>query len=353
MNTENPVKVVHVLLSDRKGGLEQAFVNVSNALVRLGHEVEAWIPETAPYRENLVEGVAVFPFSAKGFYDVRAMFKARWRLKKIKPDLIIAHNSRAASLMARSRTGLPFPLVGFSHSDKLKRMRGVDTLVVLTEKMRQKSLASGFRDKQVVIFPNMMLHVPPLNERRLSRALPVPLKLGFVGRINPEKGLDLLLEAVRILDLQGLELKLHIAGSGDSEMEIRELADRLDVNQCVVFDGWIEDLAGWLKNIDLAVFPSRSESFGIVVLEAAAYGCPVVATKADGPLSQIADGYDGWLAEVDNVQSLADTLQRAIDMYPRWPEIIRHAHVRAQRYSMEALLPELEAIVQGAIASGR
>ena len=92
MRAEKSMKIVNVLLSDRKGGLEQAFVNVSNALVRLGYEVEAWIPEAAPYREKLLEGVAVFPFSARGFYDVRAMFKARRRLKHLSPDLVITHN---------------------------------------------------------------------------------------------------------------------------------------------------------------------------------------------------------------------------------------------------------------------
>ncbi|GAA0697910.1 glycosyltransferase family 4 protein [Marinobacterium maritimum] len=340
-------------MSSRRGGLEQAFVNISNSLVRLGHQVEAWIPEDAPYQGELAEGVEVVPFTAKGFYDVLAMLKARKRLRRSAPDLVITHNSRATSILARSRMGLSCPVLGFSHSDKLKRMKGADSLVVLTEKMRQNSLRSGFEGERVAVFPNMITHVPALSVRGAALERAVPVRLGFVGRVNPEKGLDLLLEALRLLKQRGVQLRLHIAGSGDSEAEIRALAETLGITDAVAFDGWIDDIAGWLAEVDLAVLPSRQESFGIVVLEAAAYGCPIVSTTADGPASQITHDLDGWLAEAGSVESLAETLQHAIDSYPRWPDVICKAHQRACRYSMDALLPRLQQLLEQAVRDGR
>ncbi|GAA0789789.1 glycosyltransferase family 4 protein [Marinobacterium sediminicola] len=347
------MKIINVLVSNKKGGLEQAFVNVSNSLVVLGHKVEAWIPEDAPYQSALDETVEIVPFSAKGFYDVLAMLKARRQLLRSAPDLIITHNSRATSILVRSRWGLPFPVLGFSHSDKLKRMQGVDTLVVLTEKMRQNSLREGFDASRVAIFPNMIWHVPELSIRRSGLEPPDPVKLGFIGRVNPEKGIDLLLEALKWLKRRGLELRLHIAGTGDSESEIRELTEALGISEVVVFDGWVDDIADWLQNIDLAVFPSRYESFGIVVLEAAAYGCPVVSTKTDGPASQITHDQDGWLAEVNSAESLAETLQYAIESYTDWPNVVGKAHERARRYSMDALLPRLQQLLERAVNDGR
>jgi glycosyltransferase involved in cell wall biosynthesis len=347
------VKIIHVLCSDRKGGLEQAFVNISNSLVQLGYDVEAWIPAAAPYRDDLLNQVVIRPFTVRGFYDVAAMLRARLWLKKSSPDLIITHNSRATSILTKSCLGSAYPILGFSHGDKFNRMKGADRLVVLTEAMRSKSLRSGFKHESVVVFPNMIPCVPSLPAPSVGKSLPTPLSLGFMGRISPEKGLDLLLEALSLLKRRGLSLRLHIAGSGDSEAQVRDMAERLGIRTEVIFDGWVDDIASWLRTIDLAVFPSRYESFGIVVLEAAAYGCPVVATKADGPASQITHGYDGWLADVDSLQSLTDTLLRAIDMYPQWPEVICNAHKRAQRYSMEVLLPELDALIQTAIRSGK
>jgi glycosyltransferase involved in cell wall biosynthesis len=347
------LKIINVLVSNKRGGLEQAFVNISNSLFRLGHQVEAWIPEDAPYQGELAEEVEVVPFTAKGFYDVLAMFRARRRLRRSAPDLVITHNSRATSILARSRLGLPYPVLGFSHSDKLKRMRGVDTLVVLTEKMRQNSLHFGFDAERVAVFPNMITHVPALSVREAVLERTVPVRLGFVGRISPEKGLDLLLGALRLLMQRGVQLRLHIAGSGDSETEIRELAETLGVSGVVTFDGWIDDIADWMKEIDLAVFPSRYESFGIVVLEAAANGCPVVSTRTDGPASQITHDKDGWLAEVGSEASLAETIESAIQQRERWPDIVRSAHRRAARYSSDALLPKLDQILQNTIQNGR
>ena len=125
----------------------------------------------------------------------------------------------------------------------------------------------------------------------------------FVGRIQPLKGLDI---AVRTLaELGNLDAQLVVIGDssgpdGPSEAHrVRALVDRLGLSQKVLF---VEprdhkDLPIWYRASDVVLMPSRSESFGLVALEAAACGIPVVAASVGGLRSVICDRHTGFLVE--------------------------------------------------------
>jgi glycosyltransferase involved in cell wall biosynthesis len=134
----------------------------------------------------------------------------------------------------------------------------------------------------------------------------------FAGQLIPEKGLDLLIEAIAYLKTrEGITIRLKVAGTGGSFRELVECADRLVPGQ-VQFLGQVSDLQEHFRTADVAVFPSRwAEAFGFVVAEAMACGLPVITSDA-GALPEVvgADQQAGLIFESENVEALARQLKR-------------------------------------------
>ena len=344
-----PLKIYHGLCSDRKGGLEQAFVNTTFALDKLGYKVTNLCPKSAPYKADFPSNVRHKNFRPKGFYDFWAAFKLHLSLCKHKPDLLIAHNSRAIQIFNWARTGTGIPLLGFSHGNKTQRPKKADSVVALTPNMKKLFVTAGKKPEDVFVLPNMVLHIPE-NSLPAPAEHNEPVKLGFMGRLAHEKGLEDLLHALKRLRSRHIDCTLNIAGSGDDTQKIKDLAAHIGVADLLTFDGWVTDIRGWLEKIDLAVFPSRHEPFGIVVLEAHLHGRVVVSTHTDGPASQIEEGQTGFLAYPHDPKSLAGAIVKAMSARPEWPAIIERSHQQACGHHLDHMAPKLEKIIQDTLS---
>jgi glycosyltransferase involved in cell wall biosynthesis/predicted metal-dependent phosphoesterase TrpH len=148
----------------------------------------------------------------------------------------------------------------------------------------------------------------------------------YVGRISREKGADLLADAFLRAHARDPRLRLVLVGGGPEQEELRaRVGDRAE------FLGWLDgvDLARAYASADIFLFPSRTDTFGQVILEAQASGVPVVAAAAGGPLSLIEDGVSGLLREPD-AAPLADALLRLADQ-PRLRERLAAGGLRSVR----------------------
>jgi glycosyltransferase involved in cell wall biosynthesis/predicted metal-dependent phosphoesterase TrpH len=135
-------------------------------------------------------------------------------------------------------------------------------------------------------------------------ALPGDIKVLYAGRISTEKGADLLADALLQARERDPRLQLVLAGGGPEQ---ERLGGRL--GEAASFLGWLEgaELAAAYANADMFLFPSRTDTFGQVILEAQASGLPVVAVAAGGPLALIEHRVSGLLCDPD-ARSLADAL---------------------------------------------
>jgi len=135
----------------------------------------------------------------------------------------------------------------------------------------------------------------------------------FVGRLVSDKGLDILLRALKLLQSDNLFPDLTIVGSGPEEQNLRKLACELALDRQVMFAGQQsgEELAKILNQHRILVVPSRwAEPFGIVALEGIACGCVVVGSEKGGLKEAI--GPCGLTFENGNVEALAAQLRRLL-----------------------------------------
>jgi glycosyltransferase involved in cell wall biosynthesis len=146
-------------------------------------------------------------------------------------------------------------------------------------------------------------------------ALPagVPV-IGIVGRLQPWKGQDRLLEAQALLRERGFHTHVLIVGgnahglSPDYARSLPRLVDRLGLGEAVTMTGQVADAGPYIERMDMLVNASEAEPFGIVLLEAMARGVAVVAVDAGGPSEIVDDGRTGVLARSGDPSALADAL---------------------------------------------
>jgi phosphatidylinositol alpha-1,6-mannosyltransferase len=140
-----------------------------------------------------------------------------------------------------------------------------------------------------------------------------------VGRLQARKGHDVMLQAVAALRHRWPSLRYVIVGDGEEREVLRRLTEQLELTDRVLFVGQVadDDLAGYFAACDVFTMPNRVEGgdfegFGIVFLEAAACGKPVVGGASGGVVEAVADGETGLLVDGASVAAVVDALDRLL-----------------------------------------
>ncbi|ANW65685.1 glycosyltransferase [Mycobacterium sp. djl-10] len=180
---------------------------------------------------------------------------------------------------------------------------------------------------------------PPDWRSRLSREPEQPI-VAAVGRIDPEKGLHVLIWSVAMLRAAGSTVQLAVVGSPSKDgggylAQLQELGARL-LGDAVRFVPQCDDVPGVLRAIDVLACPSVEEPFGLILLEAQASGVPVVATSAGGPLDFITHDETGLLVPPGDAAALAEALRRLITDPYLWERLAQAGQARARtRFTAE------------------
>lgn len=143
-----------------------------------------------------------------------------------------------------------------------------------------------------------------------------PIIIGTIKTLEENYGIEYLIRGFKILENQtpDLPLKLLIVGKGTQELSLKNLVEKLNIQSKVEFTGYINpDLIPKYHNmLDIAVFPSIEESFGVSVLEASACGKPVIVSNVGGLPEVVEDGKTGFIVEKENPDAIALALGKFI-----------------------------------------
>lgn len=143
--------------------------------------------------------------------------------------------------------------------------------------------------------------------------------IGFIGRIEPKKGILLLIDALYKMKKENLKFHCYIAGKFSSiafEKEVKNSISQKGLERYITFDGFIKDKNEFYSKLDLVVIPSLKEvkeTFGLVVLEAFLFNKPVVATSSGALPEIITYGPSSIVCHTQNPQDLANCIKLSMD----------------------------------------
>jgi glycosyltransferase involved in cell wall biosynthesis len=247
----------------------------------------------------------------------------------------------------RGALGNETKIIGIIHGFNANHTEHADVLIAVSEKVKQFLIDSGCT-KPIYIVPNMV----KIGNDATYRDLPeIPL-IGAMGMFRRKKGFHILIKALSILKQRGFPFKAVIAGKGRITWYLKYLRWKLDLKNELTMRGWVsnKDRDAFVDSIDLYVLPSRTETFGMVVVEAMARMKRVIATKCGGPEEIITDGVDGFLVDKENPEAMANKLEELIQNHEKFNEITVNAQKSTiERYSLEIISQQLKIILKSLI----
>jgi len=293
-------------------------------------------------------------------------FKLIKCLRREQPNIVQTHELKANlyGRLAALWAGVPV-IIGTLHTLKdtapspLRRLRDrifhplsawldrrSDCVVTTSDAVRREWDPSMQSPLYRTIYPPFTSHRSAAETR-----FPLPLsdselfRIGVVARLSEEKGLPLLLAAMRSVLTDLPKAALFIAGDGRMRSDLETLTTRLGLFSRVHFLGHIGDVPAFLSKLDLYVQPSRSDSLPLAVMEALAAGLPVIATRVGGFPEIVTDGTNGRLVPPNDVEALADAilaLGRNVDERRRLAQAGRET--MRQRFQVPEFLHEMDCL---------
>lgn len=215
--------------------------------------------------------------------------------------------------------------------------RNCDGVVALNDEIAEELQASGFSPNKIVRIPNgVVINGLP----KSSYTLQTPVRLIFVGRLQPQKGLDVLLQALAHLKTVRPSLcwQLQVFGEGPLEPMYRQQVIKLGLVEQIQFEGYVSDMLTRLTASDVFILPSRAEGISNALLEAMAAGLPCLVTDISGNRDLIEDNVNGLLVPSDVTEVLTGKLIELLDSQPLRERLARAARQTiTQHYSIESV----------------
>lgn len=322
-------KVLHVCTSRSWGGMEMIVCRLARLQRDAGHEVafacDACAPIHAACDDN---GVATCDVRC----SISGLLALRKAVARLRPDILHVQYSRDLSIAAPASPGRQTRIVMTKQLESAVVKRDPWHRLVYGRVSRATAISAMIRDNLLATTPLRpdrvdLVHLgidterfkpDPAARSQTRRELGIPagtLAIGMMGRMSPGKGYDDFIGLAAGLQRPGLFFVL-IGGHSRNEDDYGSAIERRAAETLggrVALTGHREDRQRYLNALDVFLFPSHAESFGLALVEAMATGLPCAAYGAGGVLDIIEPGRDGLLAvarDVDGLRGLAERLIR-------------------------------------------
>ena len=319
------MKVLHIISSSGMYGAEAVILNLSRALSSMNHESALGVfynsahPSLELYDRAQQEGIAAHRISCEGQFDRSVSRAIRQLALSTNADVLHAHGYKSDLYCYYALRGTNTPLVSTCHTwydndvkvwlygvlDRfiLKNFAGV---IAVSEEVRQRLLAAGVKRERIWLIRNGIdVNVYPrhskANAEREER-----LTVGLVGRLSPEKGVDIFLNAAAKILSAMPNVTFLVAGDGPDREALQAQIQALNIQTKARLLGRLDDLRGFYQSLDLLVSASRQEGLPMALLEGTACGLPVVATAVGEVPSIVENGRTGIIVPPQDADALAE-----------------------------------------------
>lgn len=314
------MKILHVINSLEAGGAEVLLVDFIRYAPRdYSMEVCVLYPMGALRKRLLSLGVPLHDLNLRYKYDLGKAYKLSELIKCNRYDIVHAHLFPSMLLTAlASRKAKEAVYVCTEHSiwNRRRRFFGSHYLdgwiyshysrIICVSSAVRKSLEDwiNLEPDRLVVIPNGVA-VP--EQADIYTKAP-SYDLIFLGRLEHEKGLDILLHALALLKKRACYPRLLVVGMGRQATSLRKLTQRLGLASQVVFMGYQFDTRNFLADARILVIPSRYEGLPMSLLEGMAMGKGIIATATGGTVDVVENEREAILVAPEDPLSLADAI---------------------------------------------
>ena len=368
------MKICHIINSLNRGGAESHLLDLINAQLNDDMDVQVTVigedsDETYSIENELHKyGVYVTRLKGPRMFNLFSYFAMYSKFRNEEFDIIHSHQPRSdfmvyivqkylskkskwiVSVHGKYDTYLEKGTVSnnlrkFFMKRLSKQWKSASSIIAISEEV--KSWIKGLnKELNVVVIP-YWIDIKSSNSVEKKEFA----TLGFLGRLNVNKGIEDLINALNSDTLKSLNFKLMIGGSGTKEYteKLRHMIEQENIKK-ITFLGYIENREEFFKNIDIFVFPSFSEGLGLVLLEAMSFS-KICITRNILPMTNYIDENSGYL--FDNVNELSNSIELAIkdlkDNTKSIQEKLINIEKKLEKSSVENIFPEIVKVYEQSI----
>ncbi len=258
-----------------------------------------------------------------------------WKFKSTKKIVFLVRQNQTEITKAKYY-GIKkvFAMAGLGFLEyKLSQLKDYVQIITVGEEMNKLFKAAGF-DSEIIVDSLISSSVRG-NFKTVPDSAP---KLLYVGRLEMEKGVDILLNACVFLKDKGINFQLKIIGTGIQDLVLHELSNKLNLEKYVEFVGHVthgESLYTYYQESDLLVIPSRTEGFPKTIHEARAFGLPLVATPVGGMYAELEHGVNAWFSKSLDPKNFGNAILELLREGERYGVLSKNLLEEFEKSSME------------------
>ncbi len=347
------MKIAHLMIGNGWGGVQSFFRDCCIEMADRGHtilavvRIDGWLYKVmSDHTDNLRLATVSNQF---GNYDRSTIRQFRQILNQFNPDIVVSHGQRSTLFANKVKTteNSRWPQVSLVQASlRQKYYKGVDLLIPHTRSQAQIEFHADLIDPNFSEVIPLFASAEPVDS--VEKKSPIR-KLFSAGRLHADKGYTYLVDAMRHLSADRHDLQLTIAGDGPEMKNLLRQRDALNLQDKVEFIGVSDRVGELMRQSDLYVLPSVSETFGVVLLEAMASGLPIVATKTNGPM-EIFDDSTAVLVDKSSATALGEGIQTAIhNPQATFQRACNALDIYKERYTADVVVPKFIGLFQRCI----
>ncbi len=371
------IKVMEVSSDTNIGGAGKCVLTFLKTYDRSKFDVSVVLPPNSLLKPE-VEKYNVPVFEVEGMADKSLDRTAVKNLKRLfreqKPDIVHTHASMSARFAARSlKIGIvytrhsvfpPSPKISRGIGKKINGFinnRTSDRIIAVAEAAKDNLTATGVNEKKITVILNGVDRLSPLNtEERAAARAKFGLREGqksaaIVARLNEVKGHKYLVQAAKLVLDSGIDAKFFVAGTGETEEEIRRQIQAEHLQDNVIMLGFMTDVRPLMDVMDVQLNCSfGTEATSLSLLEGMSLGKPAVVTDFGGNPGVIQDGVNGFLVPTRDAQAMADALIKLFrddELYEKMRE--QALAIYQEKFTSEVNTRQIEAVYSEVYESRR
>ena len=325
---DKKIRILSVMLGTGVGGLENVFVDHARIFKKLGYHSSILCHQKSASFSRLSEqsDLPVYTTPSKSFYSPLSWYYLIKAVRTDRPDVLCMHGNRAVSFFTFPLMKCfihPFPkLIATAHNNRNRRFYKLDGVFSISKLLKEHMIANFGVDKNKVFLCPNAAPTP----KTLTQKSHTPLQIGFLGRLEPVKGCDVLLKACCLLKKKKIPFKLIIAGDGSQKKDYQEFIQKNNLTDNIDFIGWINDKAKFFSQIDIMCIPSRSEGQPLTLLESLSYKKPIVVSDCPGMLEVVSEEKAALSCPIEDEKALANQLSAFIQSPKTRDEFSKRAY---------------------------